>query len=72
MVNLKAAPAEPSAVITFPPSSAHKWILPNGLTIIVQEDHSAPVASVAIADVPIVVASTNPAVDGEKPRIWCR
>src|SRR5256884_4786494 len=46
MVNLKAAPAEPSAVITFPPSSAHKWILPNGLTIIVQEDDSAPVASV--------------------------
>jgi zinc protease len=33
-------------VITFPPSSAQKWILPNGLTIIVQEDHSAPVASV--------------------------
>src|SRR5881398_2356064 len=46
MVNLKAASAESSAVITFPPSSAHKWILPNGLTIIVQEDHSAPVASV--------------------------
>ena len=46
MVNLKAAPTEPSAVITFPPSSAHKWILPNGLTIIVQEDRSAPVASV--------------------------
>jgi zinc protease len=46
MVNLKAAPTEPSAVITFPPSSAHKWILPNGLTIIVQKDHSAPVASV--------------------------
>ncbi|HEU5312428.1 MAG TPA: pitrilysin family protein, partial [Candidatus Udaeobacter sp.] len=46
MVNLKAAIAEPSPVITFPPSSAHKWILPNGLTIIVQEDHSAPVASV--------------------------
>src|SRR5213079_614264 len=46
MVNLKATSAEPSAVITFPPSSAHKWILPNGLTIIVQEDHSAPVASV--------------------------
>ena len=45
MVNLKAAPTEPSA-LTFPPSSAHKWILPNGLTIIVQEDHSAPVASV--------------------------
>src|SRR5919204_2480368 len=46
MVNLKAAPTEPSPVITFPPSSAQKWILPNGLTIIVQEDHSAPVASV--------------------------
>src|SRR5256714_566104 len=46
MVNLKAATSEPSAVITFPPSSAHKWILPNGLTIIVQEDDSAPVASV--------------------------
>ena len=35
-----------SAAITFPPSSAEKWILPNGLTIIVQEDRSAPVASV--------------------------
>jgi zinc protease len=40
-----AATDKPS-VITFPPSSAQKWILPNGLTIIVQEDHSAPVASV--------------------------
>jgi zinc protease len=46
MVNLKAAPSESSAVITFPPNSAYKWTLPNGLTIIVQEDHSAPVASV--------------------------
>src|SRR5438034_713700 len=46
MVNLKAATTEPSPVITFPPTSAHKWILPNGLTIIVQEDRSAPVASV--------------------------
>jgi len=33
-------------MITFPPSSAQKWVLPNGLTIIVQEDRSAPVASV--------------------------
>ena len=33
-------------MIAFPPSSAQKWVLPNGLTIIVQEDHSAPVASV--------------------------
>src|SRR5438045_7012324 len=46
MANLKAAPPEPSALHAFPPSTAQKWILPNGLTIIVQEDHSAPVASV--------------------------
>ena len=47
MVNLKAAlPPGGSSTITFPPSTAQKWILPNGLTIIVQEDHSAPVASV--------------------------
>jgi len=44
--NLKAAPSDDSAVITFPPSSAQKWVLPDGLTVIVQEDHSAPVASV--------------------------
>jgi zinc protease len=44
--NLKAAPGDDSSVITFPPSSAQKWILPNGLTVIVQEDRSAPVASV--------------------------
>src|SRR5205809_3222989 len=46
MVNLKAAPPESPALISFPPSTAQKWVLPNGLTIIVQEDHSAPVASV--------------------------
>src|SRR5206468_7508171 len=46
MVNLKAAQPEPPHVIAFPPSTAQKWILPHGLTIIVQEDHSAPVASV--------------------------
>src|SRR5207302_3067270 len=44
--NLKAAATNDSTVITFPPSTAQKWILPNGLTVIVQEDHSAPVASV--------------------------
>lgn len=37
---------EQSDVITFPPSSAKKFVLPDGLTVIVQEDHSAPVASV--------------------------
>ena len=46
MVNLKAGPPESSALIVFPPSTAQKWVLPNGLTVIVQEDHSAPVASV--------------------------
>src|SRR5438445_5287143 len=46
MANLKAAPPEPLPMIAFPPSTAQKWILPNGLTIVVQEDHSAPVASV--------------------------
>src|SRR5881275_1181032 len=46
MVNLRAASPEPSALIAFPLSTAQKWILPNGLTVIVQEDHSAPVASV--------------------------
>src|SRR3977135_3197152 len=46
MVNLKAAAVDDSAVITFPPSSAQKWVLPDGLTLIVQEDRSAPVASV--------------------------
>src|SRR5882757_8523856 len=44
--NLKAASVEDSSVIAFPPASAEKWVLPNGLTIIVQEDRSAPVASV--------------------------
>src|SRR5437588_1071859 len=45
MANLKAAPPEPLPMTAFPPSTSQKWILPNGLTIIVQEDHSAPVAS---------------------------
>jgi zinc protease len=46
MVNLKAAPVNDSAVITFPPNAAKKWVLPDGLTLIVKEDRSAPVASV--------------------------
>jgi zinc protease len=37
-------PANPA--IEFPATTAKKWILPDGLTVIVQEDHSAPVASV--------------------------
>ena len=46
MVNLKAAPMNDSAEITFPPNTAKKWVLPDGLTLIVKEDRSAPVASV--------------------------
>ena len=45
--DLKAAPpADSSVAITAPPTTAQKWVLPDGLTIIVQEDRSAPVASV--------------------------
>ena len=32
--------------IQFPATDAVKWTLPNGLTLIVQEDHTSPVASV--------------------------
>src|SRR3954462_6494054 len=46
--HLKVAATENSAGITFPPSTAQKRVLPNGLTIIVQEDRSAPVASVQV------------------------
>lgn len=35
-----------AGAIVFPPSSARRWMLENGLTVIVQEDRSAPVASV--------------------------
>ena len=41
-----APSADSSADIQFPATDALKWTLPNGLTLIVQEDHSAPVASV--------------------------
>ena len=44
--HLKAAPFESSVGITFPPSTAQERVLPNGLTVIVQEDRSAPVVSV--------------------------
>ena len=43
---LKTAPPDNSTAITFPPVTAQQWTLPNGLTIIVQTDRSAPVASV--------------------------
>ncbi len=33
-------------IITFPAANARTWTLPNGLGIIVQEDHSSPVVSV--------------------------
>src|SRR5213083_2968210 len=44
--NLRAMRKMASPVIRFPPNTARRWTLPNGLTIIVQEDRSAPVASV--------------------------
>ena len=44
--HLKASPSGSGAGVTFPPSTAQKRVLPNGLTVIVQEDRSAPVASV--------------------------
>ncbi|HST29261.1 MAG TPA: pitrilysin family protein [Chthoniobacterales bacterium] len=43
---MKANTADNSTVITFPPNTAKKWVLPDGLTLIVKEDRSAPVASV--------------------------
>src|ERR1700740_3743328 len=46
MANLNTASATEPAAVTFPSSIAKKWVLVNGLTIIVQEDRSAPVASV--------------------------
>jgi zinc protease len=45
-LQLNPAPPATSPAITFPPVTAQKWTLPNGLTIIVQIDRSAPVASV--------------------------
>ncbi|MBA3962446.1 MAG: insulinase family protein, partial [Chthoniobacterales bacterium] len=46
--NASLSPSAPSGspAITFPPVTAEKSTLPNGLTIIVQTDRSAPVASV--------------------------
>src|SRR5213082_1872239 len=44
--NLKDAATMASPAISFPPNTAQRWTLANGLTLIVQEDRSAPVASV--------------------------
>jgi zinc protease len=44
--NLRSAVTDESLLVSFPPSTAQKWVLPDGLTVIVQEDRSAPVASV--------------------------
>ncbi len=46
---LRKSPSSPSAAsLQFPRSSARKHVLPNGLILLVQEDHSAPVASVQV------------------------
>src|SRR5213083_148343 len=44
--NLKTDATTASPVISFPPNTAQRWTLANGMTLIVQEDRSAPVASV--------------------------
>src|SRR5437762_6299147 len=44
--SLKTAATTASPVISFPPDAARRWTLANGLTLILQEDRSAPVASV--------------------------
>ena len=43
---LKTRSEQPSGTIHFPTATAHKHTLPNGLTLLVQEDRSAPVVSV--------------------------
>src|ERR671929_286881 len=43
---LKSAGSDDSSLVKFPATTAQKSVLPNGLTVIVQEDRSAPVASV--------------------------
>src|SRR5881398_3542947 len=47
-VQRQSGPAGDSAVLALPPNTADKFVLPNGLTLIVQEDRSAPVASVQV------------------------
>ena len=42
----KTRTEQPSGTIHFPHATAHKHVLPNGLTVLVQEDRSAPVVSV--------------------------
>ncbi len=42
----KTLAAEPAGAIQFPRVSAQRYVLPNGLILLVQEDRSAPVASV--------------------------
>ncbi|MGI8890590.1 MAG: M16 family metallopeptidase [Chthoniobacterales bacterium] len=46
--SLKPVASGKTTAITFPPVTAQQWTLPNGLTIIVQTDRSAPVASVQV------------------------
>jgi zinc protease len=43
-----SAPVPPTGAMPFPAVDAQTWTLPNGLGVIVQEDRSAPVASVQV------------------------
>ncbi len=52
MFSLSTSPAATTATtaapLTIPDRNVQKWVLQNGLTIIVEEDHSSPVASVQV------------------------
>ncbi|MBS0660406.1 MAG: insulinase family protein [Verrucomicrobia bacterium] len=45
---LHTSTGAPASALAFPDSTAHRELLPNGLNILVLEDHSAPVASVQV------------------------
>ncbi|HEX8372288.1 MAG TPA: pitrilysin family protein [Chthoniobacterales bacterium] len=46
MFSISESLAQASPALTIPERNVQKWVLQNGLTIIVEEDHSSPVASV--------------------------
>src|SRR3954464_3959700 len=46
--HLTSTAPETARALSYPAVDARTWTLPNGLGVIVQEDHSAPVASVQV------------------------
>src|SRR5438105_7028631 len=59
----KAKPAYPTALAKLPATTS---------ALGEYRSSSAPVGGVTTADDPMVAARTSPAVDVEKPRVWCR